>query len=176
MSGIPSRFKSEMESHMSAEVKREREGDEGANVTPRSRRRKLARKGRMEGIKIEDVAVKEEVKIVKEEMDLVKVEGVIVKTKVDTVKHGGIPSKVEEDMIVKVEEDVGVPEATIKVEGGPIEAVADCIDVEDDEFWEREERRARNAIAAFEIKDLLRRNLEGSGAGRRTTAKQRACE
>jgi hypothetical protein len=154
---------------MSAEVKREREGDEGANVTPRSRRRKLARKGRMEGIKIEDVAVKEEVKIVKEEMDLVKVEGVIVKTKVDTVKHGGIPSKVEEDMIVKVEEDVGVPEATIKVEGGPI-------DWEDDEFWEREERRARNAIAAFEIKDLLRRNLEGSGAGRRTTAKQRACE
>jgi hypothetical protein len=167
MSGIPSRFKSEMESHMSAEVKREREEEEN-NVTPRSRRRKVARKAKA-------TAVKSDVDEVKAG-DVEARKEVVVKEEVDNAKNEGPLIKVEENMIVKVEEDVGIPDTTIKLEGDATEGDAAEIKEEVEEGWDREEREERIANTTYSMIELLRRGFGGRGGWRRITAKQRACE
>jgi len=167
MSGIPSRFKAEMESYMSDEVKRERDEEED-NVTPRSRRRKVARKAKpkavksdVDGVKAEDVEVKE---------------NVVVKEEVDDARTEGPSSKVEENMKVKVEGNVGDSDTTIKMGGDATEGDAAEIKEEVEQRREREEREERNVNTTYSILELLKRGFGGRGGWRRITGKQRACE
>jgi hypothetical protein len=153
---------------MSAEVKREREEEEN-NVTPRSRRRKVARKAKatavksdVDGVKAEDVEMRKEVVVTKEELDDAKNEEASIKA--------------EEDMEGKVQGDVGVPDTTIKMETDGNEGEAVKVKEEVEEGLRKEERGKKIANTTSGMMELVMRGFGGRGGWRRITAKQRARE